>query len=202
MKTRSIIAYILPSIVLVLTCAYLLLVGNAITNFQFLLKYSARLSFLIFTIAFSISGIHHFLNSNTTRWLLGHRREIGIAFALIHLIHLSLLILKNYLYGTGFSGSSWPSLIGGTITYVLIGLMFITSYKRFSIWISARNWRKLHLIGGYTILITFTAAYTRYTIEDLYFLPLLTLVIGIWLIRFLKFRKKTNALQQTLSVMC
>jgi methionine sulfoxide reductase heme-binding subunit len=184
--TRILIAYIVPLSFAAMALLCFLLSGMEFSSVDVLLRYSARLSFLLFAVAFSTSGLHFILRKNWTRTLASYRREFGVAFALIHISHLALLVIKNHFFEPAFSESSFPSLIGGIIAYAFIAVMLLTSYTTFSSRISIDTWRRLHTAGGYVILITFTAAYARYTFETITFLPLLIIAISVWTIRIIK----------------
>ncbi len=161
-------------------------------SLQKLLKLSARVSFLIFTLTFSASSLILFYKNRITKWILANRKYLGISFAVIHFFHLLLLITKNYFFESAFVESSLISLIGGTITYSFIGLMLLTSFPYFSKRMKTKNWNFLHQTGGYAILITFTLAYLRYTIENPYFSVFLFIAMIVWTLRILKWKRKSG----------
>ncbi len=190
------------NLVYIITVSFVLFViifiginGFNLESLQELLKFSARFSFLIFCITFSASSLILFYENGITKWMLTNRRYLGISFAVIHFLHLMLLVTKNHFFEPPFIESSLISLVGGIITYSFIGLMLITSFPYFSKRMTTKNWNYLHQIGGYAILTTFTVAYLRYTFENPFFSILLLIAVIVWTLRIIKWERK-NVLRQ------
>lgn len=76
------------------------------------IRLSARFSFLIFCSAFAASSLQYFFKGQFTFWLLMNRKFIGISFAIIHLIHLSFLILLQLKFHPVFEMTQSASLVG------------------------------------------------------------------------------------------
>lgn len=130
---------------------------------QHFTRYTARLAFLIFIVAFSAGALAQLFPSDGTRWLRRNRRYIGLSFALAHFIHLGAL--------TGFFVSIGEvpdivTIIGGGMAYVFVSLMALTSNDWSVRRLGPVAWRWLHLIGSYYIWLIFMRSYlTRLTSE-------------------------------------
>lgn len=57
------------------------------------IRLSAKISLICFCLAFSASSAYATFQNKVFGWLLKHRKYIGVAFALVHFIHLLFLIL-------------------------------------------------------------------------------------------------------------
>ena len=162
-------------------------------------RYTARLSFFLFLPVFALSAWHHLWPSGVSRFLLGRRRQLGLAFALAHAVHLCGIVLHYLALDAWFS----PQDTAAILIYVFIGLMAITSNS-----LSVRRlkgaWRVLHKIGIYAIFIGFFATYLNRVIEhDIStldpalqdslpaYVVLLILVSSAWLLRILVFWKRS-----------
>ena len=54
-----------------------------------------------------------------------NRKFIGVTFAIIHLIHLGLLVLLQVKFHPVFELAAFSSLLAGGGAYIFAGLMFI-----------------------------------------------------------------------------
>lgn len=130
--------------------------GLGSDGFLHVTRYTARLAFLIFIIAFAAGALAQLFPSDGTRWLRRNRRYIGLSFALAHFIHLFAL--------TGFfiSIGEVPdivTIIGGGLAYVFVTLMALTSNDWSVRRLGPVLWRRLHLIGSYYIWAIFMNSY-------------------------------------------
>lgn len=93
-ETRSRPFWLFPA---VLACAALIAAlsfgiwGMGSDGLQHLTRYTARLAFLIFIVAFSAGALAQLFPSEGTRWLRRNRRYVGLSFALAHFTHLLAL---------------------------------------------------------------------------------------------------------------
>jgi DMSO/TMAO reductase YedYZ heme-binding membrane subunit len=88
-----------------------------------------------------------------TAKLLKHRRLLGIAFSGIHTAHLGLIFYRARMI-PDFNLNISESLLGG-LTYVVIYLMFLTSFDATARALGSRNWRVLHKVGLYWVFVAF-----------------------------------------------
>ena len=108
------------------------ILGFNSASLQAMIRYSARCSFIFFTMAFSSVELSKIFNQTSIKWLSHNRLYIGATFALIHFPHLVLLFIKNNLIESVFIRTSLTSLIGGVIAYTFIGLMLLSAFPFFS----------------------------------------------------------------------
>jgi methionine sulfoxide reductase heme-binding subunit len=102
-----------------------------------------------FVVAISASSLAQLFPSAFTRWLLGNRRYIGLAFAFGMGVHFSLIL---WLVGPrGFRGLHLVPTVIDLIGAAFLAAMTITSFPRLSRWLSASGWRRLHKTGVYVI---------------------------------------------------
>lgn len=117
------------------------------------LRLSAHAAFVLLLLVFVARPLRQLLNSPLTLALLRKRRLIGIAFAGIHTAHLGLIFYRDKMVDD-FELIISESLLGGA-TYVVIYLMFITSFDAAARALGPKNWRLLHKVGLYWIFLAF-----------------------------------------------
>lgn len=149
-------------------------------------RLTARLAVILFCLAFGASAIHYFFKNSFTYWLRMNRRILGIAFAITHLLHLSLLIVLQYTFHPVFELAPWISLFGGGMAYFFVIVMLLTSFPRLAGYFSSFQWKMLHTIGGYWIWFIFLRTYGKKALgghSD--FIPYFLLVLMCLAIRLL-----------------
>ncbi|MFT4566522.1 MAG: N-acyl-D-amino-acid deacylase [Saprospiraceae bacterium] len=147
-------------------------------GFRQQIRWSARISFALFCMAFGASALHYLFMTGFTWWLLKKRKYIGISFATIHLIHLAFLVILQYVYHPVFDLAATTSLIGGGIAYFFVIMMLSTSFEKGRRWLSNKQWELLHMIGGYWIWSIFLTTYFKRTdTEPIYWIPVGILVL-------------------------
>lgn len=148
------------------------------------IRWSARFSLICFCLAFGASASDAIFKGAMSKWILIHRRFIGVSFAIIHLIHLFFLLLLHFSFDQIFVPQAVFEVTLGGLAYLFVVLMLLTSFKFFARHLSKDSWRKLHLIGGYWILIVFTSSMVGRVVGGKYeYLPFAVMVILVWLIR-------------------
>lgn len=185
------IVYITTGISIVCFALVTLGLGFNEESLRLNIRWSARFSVVCFCLAFSASAVNLVFKNSFTKWIVLNRKYFGISFAVIHLIHLLFLILLHLNFHRLFI---WPSIVEltlGGMAYVFLLLMLITSFDVFSKQLSNSNWNRLHTIGGYWILIVFSNSFLGSVIAGKFaYFPLAILVLAVWGIRFLSWRKK------------
>ncbi|MFA5939333.1 MAG: hypothetical protein WC809_08255 [Sinimarinibacterium sp.] len=130
------------------------------------LKLTARWSFLIFLAVYVARPAHQLWRTTFTKQLLARRRHLGIAFALAHYTHLTLIV---YLFTLAAPGSM-PMMstgqpmalvvpIGGSLAYVLLTAMVVTSFNAPKDWmrrIHPKAWKTLHRVGIHYFMFIYT----------------------------------------------
>jgi sulfoxide reductase heme-binding subunit YedZ len=116
--------------------------------------WTARISFTLFTLAFTASALVRRWPNDVTRWCIANRRYLGLSFALAHAVHFGALSMVMIV--TDVEPELVTIVFGGS-AYVFVVLMALTSNDR-SVQLLGANWSRLHSVGGYYIWIIF--AYT------------------------------------------
>lgn len=170
---------------------------------QLFARYTARLSCLFFLPVFAGQALYQLIPNDRTRWLIQYRRQLGLAFALAHGIHLFAIVLHFNAIDAWFTPEDIPALL----IYLFIGVMAVTS-NSFSVKTLGTGWRVIHKIGLYGIFVGFFYTYlgriqSHGTYEsdiagDLWlYMVLFLLVTCAWLLRLVAFWLKRR--EQTLT---
>jgi DMSO/TMAO reductase YedYZ heme-binding membrane subunit len=118
-------------------------------------RYTARLSFPIFLLAFVASSWNQLAPSRVSRFLVRRRRALGLAFAIAHTVHLAALLTYNAVAG---KRPDVVALLVGGGAYLVMFAMVATSNDAAVRWLG-RNWLRLHRFGVYWLWFVFTASY-------------------------------------------
>ena len=159
------------------------------------IRWTARISTVLFSFAFAASALHHLLQNSFSFWLRQNRKYIGISFAFIHLIHLLFLGLLQASFHPVFDMAKTSSLIGGGMAYGFLVLMLLTSFPTFSRKLSPKNWKRLHTVGGYWIWFIFFKSYWKRALTEPEHIPIVLLLAGVLLVRLWYLWKKNPAIQ-------
>jgi sulfoxide reductase heme-binding subunit YedZ len=159
-------------LILVMTGLAVAMQPDLVEGLRSAIRATARSSFVLFIAAFTASAFAVLTPSPFTKALVRERRFIGLAFAFSHFVHAVLIYFYGQLH-TGF----WParSVIDntpGTLAYVFIVLMAITSFKTPAKLMGPKAWKRLHSIGMWIIVAVFAFAnFKRIPMSDGYLLP-------------------------------
>lgn len=175
------------------------LLSDGLTEHSTLLftRYTARLSFMFFLPVFTLHAIQVLLPTILGRALLKKRRQLGLAFAFVHFIHLAAIVMHFKTMDQWFTLGDTPALV----IYLLIGVMAVTS-NTFSMVKLRAAWRILHKVGLYGVFIGFFTTYLgrvqEFGVHELHpaiaesllvYVVLLVMVSGALLLRVLAFWK-------------
>jgi len=148
------------------------------------IRWSARFSVVCFCLAFSASSLYYFSPNKINTWILNNRNNLGITFAIIHIIHLLFLVTLHVFFHQVFIVRSLIEISLGGLAYLFILLMLLTSFETFASKLPIRKWKLLHTIGGYWILIVFTNSMLGRVIGGkIEYLPFALLLVSVWLLR-------------------
>jgi methionine sulfoxide reductase heme-binding subunit len=128
---------------------------DSLAQAQLAARWTARVGFPIFLIAYTASSLARLWPSPVTRRLLSQRRYWGLGFALSHAVHLMALI---HFFRIAQTQPDLFVLIGGGFGYLLITAMALTSSNRAMKWLGY-NWKRLHQLGIHTLWAIFTFDY-------------------------------------------
>lgn len=118
-------------------------------------RWTARVGFPVFILAYTASSLGRLWPSALTRSLWRNRRWWGLGFAASHTVHLYALV--TYLE---ISGESRPLgvLIGGGGGYAMMYLMALTSNDA-AMRALGKNWKRLHTLGIHWLWFVFAFSY-------------------------------------------
>ena len=127
---------------------------------RMVIRFTARTSLALFCLAFSAAALALIWPNTWTRWLRRNRRYLGVSFAASHAIHAVAILAFAVMDPAGYAAAtSIASYIFGGIGYAFITAMTVTSFDRTAAAIGPRAWRRLHLVGGYYLLLQFTVSF-------------------------------------------
>ncbi len=173
--------------------------SNGLEQARLAARWTARVSFLVFLIVYCAPAMTRLSPSPLTKALLGRRRQWGLAFALVHGIHLVALTHYMRLSGEGRPVPVW--ILTGT-AYVLVFALAVTSndasQRRLRRW-----WKRLHQIGLHFIWLVFLLSYASRIPDSarmhigLVFTPIAFAALGL---RFVARRARQRTPSRTASI--
>jgi hypothetical protein len=166
----------------------LFLYGFTEEGLHAVVRYTARTSLLLFSVAFTASSLRQLWPTPATRWLLTNRRYFGVSFAVSHGMHLAgILTLART--STAFRADvDMVTVIFGGLGFVVAALLAATSFDRTAAWLGARRWRVLHKFGVYYLWFIFFVTYLPAAIQFPSRIPFVsfliaTLILRLWVAR-------------------
>lgn len=147
------------------------------------IRWSARISFVLFCLAFGASALRP---NSFSWWLRMNRKYLGISFAIVHLLHLGLLIALQYFFHPVFQLAKSSSLLGGGIAYVFLTLMLLTSFDHFAKYLSKKQWKMLHTWGGYWIWAIFMSTYYKRAVTEPWHWIFVVILMAVLFLRIRK----------------
>ncbi|HGM5580535.1 TPA: ferric reductase-like transmembrane domain-containing protein [Pseudomonas putida] len=126
------------------------------------IRATARSSFALFLLTFLASSLATLLPGAFSRQVLRERRFLGLAFAFSHTVHGVLI----YLYAQGFPELFWAGRtavanIPGSVGYLFILLLTLTSFKGAMRLLGGRLWRGLHSTGTWVLAGVFCLSFYK-----------------------------------------
>lgn len=156
----------------VMTALILALNPDLVEGLRSAIRATARTSFALFLVAFTASAFAVLVPSPFSRALVRERRFIGLAFAFSHLLHAILIYTYGQLNTEFWPGRSTLTNIPGTLGYLFILLMTLTSFKTTTRLIGRKTWKALHVSGMWVLAAVFTYSnFKRIPLSAWYVLP-------------------------------
>lgn len=150
-------------------------------------RYTARLSFWVFLLAYVASAWKRLWPSEPASRLVRRRRAVGLAFAAAHSIHLVALVRYNVV--TAQVPDAATLLVGGG-AYVAMFAMAAASNDA-AVRALGRHWRTLHRVGVHWLWFVFTFSYAgRVLGGDPAFVPMLAAALGGLGLRIAAWRRR------------
>lgn len=154
-------SFALPATLLLLLLAgTVVFYGEGLTedNFRQMIRVTATSSLALFSLVFSASSLHYFFRDGRWRPVIHARRRLGLSFALSHAVHLLAIIAMVEVVFAG-DYSQLGDIVGGSVIYLFIFAMAVTSNNASVKRLGARNWVRLHKTGAYLIWVGFFSSY-------------------------------------------
>ncbi|MEI2581519.1 hypothetical protein [Scytonema sp. PRP1] len=144
------------------------------------IRATARSSCVLFVCAFVASALHRIWLTRFTAWLLKNRRYLGVSMAVSHTYH-AIAILGLWFVTSG-SALKFDPL--GTLGYIFLITMTVTSFKRPAAWIGQRGWKILHTTGMHYFWLGFTLEFSLRISQSMFiYLPLSILLVVAMMLR-------------------
>jgi methionine sulfoxide reductase heme-binding subunit len=181
--------WLLAAIETALFAAGLALFGTDEAGLRALVRFTVRVSFLVFAVVYAAAPVRRLHPAPITRWLLRNRRYLGVSFAWAHGLHglaIALLALR-----LGDSLEVDPATrLGGGLAYLLIAAMTITSFDRTARWLGPRRWGRLHRAGLHWLWFIFALNWTASVGVSPAYLPFALITWGLLALRLAAVRAR------------
>ncbi|BFT63517.1 hypothetical protein [Pseudomonas moorei] len=159
-------------LILVMAASIVVLNPELVEGLRSAIRATARTSFVLFLAAFTASAFAVLVPSPLSKALVRERRFIGLAFAFSHLLHAVLIYKYGQLNTEFWPGRSTITNIPGTLGYLFILFMTLTSFKTTTRLIGRKAWKALHVSGMWVLAAVFTYSnFKRIPLSTWYVLP-------------------------------
>lgn len=152
----------LAALTLLMTAAVLAAYPSGAEGLRSAIRATARSSFALFLLAFLASSLVTLLPGAASRQLMRERRYLGLAFAFSHTVHGALI----YLYAQRFPELFWAGRtalanLPGSLGYLFILLLCVTSFKTPARLLGQRLWKGLHSTGTWVLAAVFCLSFYK-----------------------------------------
>ncbi|MBW4599950.1 MAG: hypothetical protein KME29_10155 [Calothrix sp. FI2-JRJ7] len=169
----------------------ILLQGMNESAMRMMIRATGRTSLLLFLSAFVASSLRKLWSSPISSWLIKNRRYLGLSMAVSHTYH-AFALLGLWYVTAGVAPAIDPL---GTIGYILLFAMTITSFEKPAKYLGKRNWQILHTTGMHFLWLGLVAEYIlRLTKSPFIALPLLSLLVVVMIVRVVAARGEELAI--------
>jgi methionine sulfoxide reductase heme-binding subunit len=159
------------------------LAPDRVQSLQYAIRATARTSFVLFLAAFSAASFVKLWPSAPARTLVRERRYIGLSFAASQLLHAIALVIYIRTAPEAFWVGRTPATnIPGSIGYLMILLLTVTSFAMPARLVGPVNWKRLHRVGVWILAVIFAGSFlTRVHQHVAYLVPGLVMVAAMLL---------------------
>lgn len=179
--------------------------GTGEAGLRSTIRTTARFGAVILAFTFVISSLHTLARAEWSKWLLLHRRDVGLGFAIVHFTHLAMIVALVALYPESFfATTTMLSIVGRLVGYVWLVAMVVTSFDGPRKRLGPKRWRWLHTSGMYVLWGIFVFSYAgRAAMLPLYAILLAVLLvalvirIGATIIKRSRSRAKDTGVERT-----
>jgi sulfoxide reductase heme-binding subunit YedZ len=134
--------------------------SDIIESSRTFLRVSGRVGMGLFLISFGGSALHRVFKAGWTRYLISNRRYYGISTGIVLWAHFLVILSLSVTAPEWFKESApWYILYSGTGTFILVGLMALSSNNFAVKKMGPSAWKTMHLVGGYIALASFISEY-------------------------------------------
>lgn len=170
--------------------------GDLVDGVRMVIRLTARTSLVLFVLAFTASSLLTLAPSPATAWLRANRRYFGVAFAFSHAVHAAALVALLQRDPVLFDRLTTPvSFIAGGLGYVIILLMFATSFDRAVAMVGPNAWRAIHTVGGWFLALFFVVNFgRRAVVSPAMYWPYMVLIFAAIAVKLAAARQRTRAL--------
>ncbi len=163
---RTLVQFLASTTLVAAACvAYLAAAGLADDDIRLLLRLTAQVAFVVLLLVFIARPLRDLIKTPLTLALLKNRKQLGVTFAGIHTVHMTLIFYRAQQV-SDFE-FSLASNLPGMVTYVVIYLMLITSFSGPAKAIGPKAWRILHKTGLFLITAVFAQTQLPRSMDDL-----------------------------------
>jgi sulfoxide reductase heme-binding subunit YedZ len=187
--------FALLSLILLGLCLWIAGMGGfEVDGVRMVIRFTARTSLVLFCLAFAAAALARLWPNAGTRWLRRNRRYLGLSFAASHAIHAVAIATFTIMDpGAYAAATSLASYIFGGIGYAFIIALTATSFDRTAAALGARAWRRLHLIGGYYLLLQFMVSFGKRIPDMPLYALFLVPLIAVFTLRMIAMAPRAQA---------
>jgi methionine sulfoxide reductase heme-binding subunit len=181
----------LSFLLMAISLAFLATHMGDVEGLRLIIRTTARASLVLFALAFTAGAMVELAPGDFTRWQRRNRRYLGVSFAASHVIHLvALIALARTDQELFWKLTTLANIFLAGAAYVFLAAMVATSFDRAVLWLGARRWRLLHLIGGWYIWISFAVAVGKRLPQGPIYWAMMALVLATALVRFVAMARR------------
>tara|TARA_B110000285_G_scaffold230093_1_gene296057 strand:+ start:408 stop:1067 length:660 start_codon:yes stop_codon:yes gene_type:complete len=162
-KTLNLTGLAIVSTILVVALVTLYVMlddSDIVESSRAFLRVSGRAGMALFFISFGASPLHRIFRSSWTSILIKYRRYFGISCAIVLWMHFLVILSLSITAPSWFDENApWYILYSGSLVFLLVGLMALSSNNYWQRKLGIKNWRRLHIVGGYAALAGFISEY-------------------------------------------
>jgi DMSO/TMAO reductase YedYZ heme-binding membrane subunit len=178
---------------LTLMCvALLVLHGAGEDGLRVVVRATARTSVVLFCAAFAAGGLRRLWRAPASAWLVRCRRQVGLAFAYSHALHLAAILGLVATVPAFGPSVSWITIVGGGTGYLLIAAMAATSTDSALKRLGPRRWRALHLAGLWVVFGIFAQSYVPRALSNPNYVAPAALLVAALVVRLLPTRARVS----------
>ena len=162
-------------------------------------RWTARTSLVMFTLAYVARPLVQLRPTRTARDILAYRKWIGLGFATSHGFHLAGIVAIAWPDPGAFLRSQEPTILIAVATFLLLGAMAVTSVERVRKAMPPKTWKRLHRTGMHFAWVSFFATYAAaIAASPAYAVPtaVLAAIAGVRAAAWLRGRRHQRAASQ------